>query len=286
MEAAVGAVAGKIAPKLLDFLQTNHKLRGELEHDIRYIKSEFVMICAAIREDEDRRRSSSGDHVQRAWIEMVRGLARDIEDCIDRFTRRVALEAGASWNRRKLHRLKTLKARGKFAAAIRDLRKTSAEASRLRESYQSSVGGGSSALEPGPGAPGPEMETSLSAAGLPVAAVGMEAARDELMELIRETPEDQRREQLKVVSLVGFGGIGKTLLARQAYDGAAESEYQARAWVRAGERGAVHVIKEILRLLEITDPTSIGAGSTGSYCHLGKLRTSLREYLGTKRYVD
>lgn len=180
MEAAVGAVAGKIAPKLLDFLQTNHKLRGELEHDIRYIKSEFVMICAAILEDEDRRRSSSadgGDHVQRAWIEMVRGLARDIEDCIDRFTRRVALEAGASWNRRKLHRLKTLKARGKFAAAIRDLRKTSAEASKLRESYQSSVGGGSSALESGPGAPGPEMETSLSAAGQHVAAVGMEAAR-------------------------------------------------------------------------------------------------------------
>jgi phosphoribosyl-AMP cyclohydrolase len=131
------------------------------------------------------------------------------------------------------------------------------------------------------------METSLSAAGLPVAAVGMEVARDELMELIRETPEDQRREQLKVVSLVGFGGIGKTLLARQAYDGAAESEYQARAWVRAGERGAVHVIKEILRKLEKDSSTiTIGAGSTGSYCHLGKLRTSLRKYLGTKRYVD
>ncbi|KAK1632661.1 hypothetical protein QYE76_006976 [Lolium multiflorum] len=291
MEAAVGAVAGKIAPKLLDFLQTNHKLRGELEHDIRYIKSEFVMICAAILQDEDRRRSSSadsggGDHVQRAWIQMVRGLARDIEDCIDRFTRRVTLEAGAPWIRRKLHRFKTLKARGKFAAAIRDLRKTSAEASRLRESYQSSVGGGSSVLEPGPGAPAAEMETSLSAAGLPVAAVGMEGARDELMELMRETPQDQPREQLKVISLVGFGGIGKTLLARQAYDGAAESGYDARAWVRAGERGAVHVLKEILRQLQRDSSISIGAlaGSTGSYCHLGKLRTSLRECLGTKRY--
>ncbi|KAM0827896.1 hypothetical protein ACQ4PT_067893 [Festuca glaucescens] len=266
MEAAVGTVAGKIAPKLLDFLQKNHKQRGELEHDIKYIKSEFVMICAAILEDEDRRRSSAdgGGHVQRAWIQMIRGLAHDIEDCIDRFMRRVALEAGASWIRLKFHRLKTLKARGRFAAAFRDLRKTSTDASKLRESYQSSIGGGSSALESGPGAPDAEMETTLSAAGLPVAAVGMEAARDELMELIGETPLDQPREQLKVISLVRFGGIGKTLLARQAYDGAAESGYEARAWVRAGERGAVHVLKEILRQLERDSSTiTIGAGSTG-----------------------
>ncbi|CAM0953096.1 unnamed protein product [Alopecurus aequalis] len=275
MEAAVGTVAGKIAPKLLDFLQKNHKLRGELDHDIRYIKSEFVMICAAILQDEERR-DGGGGHVQKAWIQMVRGLAYDIEDCIDRFAHRVALEAGSSWIRRKLHRVRTLKVRGKFAAAIRDLRRTSEEAARLRERYQSGIGGGSGTLEPGPGAPDAETETTL-----PVAAVGMDAPRDELMRLIRETPQDQPRER-KVISVVGFGGIGKTLLARQAYNGTPDTEFEVRAWVRAAEKAAVGVLREILQQLgPLSTTITIDGGSTSS---VSKLCTSIRECLGTKRY--
>lgn len=58
-----------------------------------------------------------------------------------------------------------------------------------------------------------------------VAAVGMDAPQDQLLEWIHH----QQQQELKVISIVGFDGIGKTLLARQAYDDTIESQYEARA---------------------------------------------------------
>ncbi|XP_047088271.1 disease resistance protein RGA4-like [Lolium rigidum] len=269
MEAVVGTAAGKIAPKLLDFLLTNHKLRAELEHDIQYIKKEFVMISAAIREDDEK----SGD-VHSAWIQMVRDLAHDIEDCIDRFTHRLTLHGHASWIRQKLHRVKTVKARNKFAKAIRRLRKTSEEASVLRERYKreaSKLRANCSSISNGHGESSNLVLETDEETGTETL-LGMEAARDELMELISEMPQGQ----LKVISLVGFGGIGKTILARQAYDNTInENHCEAWAWVRAADKGAQHVLEEILRQL----------GSSSSSCgRLSSLRASLKKCLGTKRF--
>ncbi|KAM3206423.1 hypothetical protein ACQJBY_061865 [Aegilops geniculata] len=234
------------------------------------------MISAAIREDDDDDERSSSDDVHSAWIKMVRDLAHNIEDCLDRFMHRVTLESDASWFRRKLHRVKTVNARNKFAKTIRRLRKTSEEASVLRERYKTeaipnklrknhtcSSNGGSNEEDE-------ETET--------VAAVGMEAARDELMEMIRETSWTQghQPDKLKVISLVGFGGIGKTLLARQAYDDTGEGQYEAQAWVRAADKGARDVLKEILKQLGIMDFTIAESSS--------KLRATLKDCLGTKRF--
>ncbi|KAM3295768.1 hypothetical protein ACQJBY_038202 [Aegilops geniculata] len=271
-----GGVAGRNAPKLWDYLVQNHKLRAELKHDISYIRSESLMISAAIQQDGDRP-PWSDNPVHKVWITMVRDLAYDIEDCIDRFTHRVTLKPDVSLIGKKFHRMKTRNARNKFAAAIRRLRKKSEDASKLRTSYSSSeYGGGSNTLESE--APSDETDTS-------VAAVGMDASHGELMELIRETPQGQQPMELKVISLVGFGGIGKTLLAKHVYN-TTESEYEARAWVCAAEKGSRDVLKEILRQLEMHSTISSSSGSAGSPCRLSNnmLCASLRECLGTKRF--
>ncbi|KAM3206057.1 hypothetical protein ACQJBY_061624 [Aegilops geniculata] len=271
--AAVGTAVGKLAPKLYDLLLANRKVRAELEHDIEYIKKELLMISAVIRQDGGRRRGGDDD-VHGRWIAMVRELAREIEDCVDTFTHRVALGSGTSWIRRELHRVKTVRARNQFAAAIHRLKKKSAEAAMLRKKYEpdsSSVlttnfhtgNTGSSCNLVSDEEEDPETDT---------VAVGIDAQRDELLEMIR----GQQPEDLKVISLVGFGGIGKTLLARQAYDDTVEEgEYHVRAWVRAADKDARDVLKGILRQLGISGSSS---------CHLRKLRASLRECLGTKRF--
>ncbi|KAI4969781.1 hypothetical protein ZWY2020_000695 [Hordeum vulgare] len=266
MEVAVGTAAGKIAPKLFDFLETNRKLRRELEHDIEYIKREFVMISAVIEEDGDQP-PWNGNQVHKAWIQIVRDLSHAIEDCIDNFMHRVTLHSSASWIHRRFHRVKTVGARNKFAAAIRRLRKRSEDASKMRTSYITNNGGEKSNTM---GSDEEEMEIDTS-----VATVGMNEPLDELMELISEGQEPKEEHKLKVISVVGFGGIGKTLLARQAYNDTIEkTQYEAWAWVRAADKDAGDVLKEILQELH-----TIHSGGS-----LNKLRASLREYLGTKRF--
>ncbi|VAI00173.1 unnamed protein product [Triticum turgidum subsp. durum] len=236
--AAVGTAVGKLAPKLYGLLLANRKVRADLEHDIGSIKKELLMISAVIRQDDGRRRGGNDD-VHSRWIAMVRDLAREIEDCVDTFTHHVALRSGTSWIRRKLHRVKTVRARNQFAAAIRRIKKKSAEAAMLRNKYEpdaSSVlttnfhtgntGSSCNLVSESDDEEDTEADT---------VAVGIEAQRDELLEMIR----GQQPEELKVVSLVGFGGIGKTLLARKAYnDTVEEGEYNVRAWVRAADKGS------------------------------------------------
>ena len=99
--------------------------------------------------------------------------------------------------------------------------------------------------------------------------VGMDAPQDELLELIQ-----QQQQQLKVISIVGFHGIGKTLLARRVYH-TIENQYEARAWVSAAEQGVpTNVLKQILQQLGI--PTNGGG-------NFNKLCTVLRLYLRSKR---
>ncbi|VAI68556.1 unnamed protein product [Triticum turgidum subsp. durum] len=273
MEAAAAtAFVGRIAPKLLEFLAANHKLRQNLEHDITYIQREFALISAAIQQDDDCR-WRSGDHVKRAWIQIIRDLAHAIEDCIDRFMHRVTISGASTWIRQAVHRVQTVTVRKEFAKAIRELKKISQESSKLRETYYSAnIGAGTSSSSVASSVMACETATQMViddtlSAGQPV---GMDAPWEELLELIQ-----QQQQQLKVISIVGFDGIGKTLLARCVYD-TIENQYEARAWVSAAEQGVpTNVIKEILQQFAI--PTNGGG-------NLSKLCAILRLYLGTKRF--
>jgi hypothetical protein len=262
------SVASKIAPKLLDFFKKNHKLQADLEHEINYITRESEMISAAIRED-GQRPQMSGEEVHKEWIKMVRDLAYAIDDCTDRFIHRVTMPTDASWVRRKLHRLKMVQACNEFAAAILRLRKRSEDACMLRTRYITSGecrrGGGKSNI----------LDSADEETDTFVAAVGMEAARDELMELIMVRTT---KDELKVISIVGFGGIGKTLLAKYVYNSpAVVGKYPARAWVRAAEKDAGDVLQEILRQLGVH---SISEGIVGRSCRQSnrKLCSTLKTY--------
>ncbi|VAI68578.1 unnamed protein product [Triticum turgidum subsp. durum] len=263
MEAATAtAFVGRIAPKLLEFLAANHKLRQNLEHDITYIQREFALISAAIQQDDECRWRSGtlGDHVQRAWIQIIRDLAHAIEDCIDRFMHRVTISGTSTWIRQAVYRVQTVTVRKEFAKAIRELKKISQESSKLRETYyNASIGAGtfpSASSSAVASAPETTTEMAIDDTVSARSPVGMDAPRDELLELIQ-----QQQQQLKVISVVGFDGIGKTLLVRHVYQ-SMMSQYEVRAWVcAANQRGASDVVEEILRQLGIPTTSTNGGGN-------------------------
>jgi len=281
--AAILGVIGRIAPMLFGFLHGKYKLLTDLEDDIRSIKDEFNMISAFIEEAVDHPLQTP---VAAVWIKMVRDLARDIEDCIDHFAH--ACELAKSLYNVSI----TTNTRLEFATAIRKLKKRSEDARRQRETYSTNKqkkkkkkkkkkkegarDGESSSLDLEQG--GPEAYTDVP--------MGMDAARRELMELISETPQDDPKK-LKVISIVGFGGIGKSQLAKYVYNTIDKSEYPERAWVPAEGKVARDVLKEVHKQLQKNSNTSC---STSSAAHehdsnnLTKLRSRIHQYLRNKRF--
>ncbi|VAI00085.1 unnamed protein product [Triticum turgidum subsp. durum] len=280
---AVATVAAKIAPKLAGFFLRRRRLLAELEHDIEHIQRECSIIAAAIVDDGNHQHASDAAEAHQEWIKIVRDLAYDIDDCIDRFIHRVSTApvADAGWIRRKAHRLKTVRARGKFAAVIARLRKRSDEASELRNKYTDLAYGHGRAAAVFESRVPPHVETEPET--YTDNPVGMDAAEEELMELIRGSwtqGQQHNKEKLKVISVVGFGGIGKSQLAKSVYDTLGdERQYPARAWVRAAEKGPEDLLQAILQQLGAHTTTTISASSSNS-----KLCATIQKRLGTQRF--
>jgi disease resistance protein RPM1 len=83
-------------------------------------------------------------------------------------------------------------------------------------------------------------------------------------------------KQLKVVSIVGFGGLGKTTLANRVYH-KLDGEFQCGAFVPVSQKP--NMSKLLHSLL-----TQIGCGQSFHDCELNVLLDQVRENLKNKRY--
>jgi hypothetical protein len=112
--------------------------------------------------------------------------------------------------------------------------------------------------------------------------VGIHGARDEIIAKLYEG-DDVSKLQLKILSIVGFGGLGKTTLASAVYD-SFESQFDCRAFVSVSRIfNAMQVFKDIFFQLDagIYNNLNIGGLST-EYVIIEKLRELLR----TRRYAS
>ncbi|XP_015697929.2 disease resistance protein RGA4-like [Oryza brachyantha] len=267
METAVlSTVLTMLGPKLYAFLQDNHDLRRNLEHDIQYIRNELRMIAAAIDEHDHRQQRSHNGAVQGAWIHGARELAYAMEDCVDRFLHRVTTGGHG--------RLATVAVRTRFAAMIQKLRKKSEDLSRLRSSYADT--GGCDANGESSNSSGIFLASEAHAPAGDTVPVGMDGPRDEILALVRETQGQPKR--LKVISLVGFGGLGKTLLAMKVYESDAVREgFHPRVWVSAAGKSAANVLRDML--------CQLGLGhEEDDYSDVNKIITILKTSLHSKRF--
>jgi hypothetical protein len=107
--------------------------------------------------------------------------------------------------------------------------------------------------------------------------VGIEAARDDLIKILMEGDDDVFMLCGKTVSIIGFGGLGKTTLAKAVYEKIG-AQFDCRAFVSVSQTpDMVKLFRSLLYELSI--------GINDEKMNEKWLINKLREFLQEKRYA-
>uniref|UniRef100_A0A0E0J4I4 Uncharacterized protein n=1 Tax=Oryza nivara TaxID=4536 RepID=A0A0E0J4I4_ORYNI len=268
MVSAATGVMNSLLTKLTVLLGEEYKLQKRVKHGIECLKDELSSMNALLEKLADM---DVLDPQMKDWRNQVREMAYDIEDCIDRYMLQLHDEPDKRAGMKGLFRntikkVKKLGARHEIGKQIKELRTHIDEASQRRYRYKLDAildSCSTCAVE--------TIDPRLSALYVEESSlVGIDGPMNELIKLV-----DDREQSLKVVSIVGFGGLGKTTLAKQVYKKVGE-QFDFQAFVLVSQKPDVQKIFRNI-LSQIKD---LGNESR----EVGWLIDELRIFLKDKRY--
>uniref|UniRef100_A0A0E0BR81 AAA+ ATPase domain-containing protein n=1 Tax=Oryza glumipatula TaxID=40148 RepID=A0A0E0BR81_9ORYZ len=212
MEGAAVSVAtgvmGSLLAKLSALLGEEHGLLKGVKGDIRFLRDElstmnvFLTKMASVEDSLD---------VQvKDWRNKVRELSFDIEDCIDLFMHKLNRgDDKVNIVLKMAKKIRMLWSRHQIANQIQELKaRVKEESDRRLRYYFSECNAHVDGTKIDPRLPALYVEEEKL--------VGIHGPMEEIIELLMK--EDGSGQKLKVVSIVGFGGLGKTTLANQVYN--------------------------------------------------------------------
>nr|CAB3491749.1 unnamed protein product [Digitaria exilis] len=238
MELAM-ATMGSLLPKLGVLLDEEYKLQNSVRRDFQYLQRELQSMHAALREVAEVAPEQLQQH-DRLWAGDVRELSQDIEDVVDTFLVRIdasrsddpaAAEAAAAAKPQECccfrgllvkttTLLKKCQARHQIATAIKDIKDQVHEVANRDGRYR-----GPQAAVADLTAATTRVTTTTTVDPLLQALygakkniVGIDDAKDEVICKLCQGDDDASKQQLKILSVVGFGGLGKTTLTKAVYD--------------------------------------------------------------------
>ncbi|XP_027086537.2 disease resistance protein RPM1-like [Coffea arabica] len=273
------SVVGILIIQLSTLLSQEITLLGGLKSDVQFIKDELESMKAFLREAEAKEDNSE----LRVWLKQVREVAYDTEDVLDDFTFHFArgyMDGFYGKVRKIYNSIKNLKARHQISLEIKAIKARVGEISERHRRYQSQYGtqerGFSSSRQANADFDTRAQSLFIEEAQL----VGIDKPKAELISKILDD-----HSQLKVVSIVGMGGLGKTTLLKKVYDDAAvKKQFQSHAWITVSQTFQFSdIIKNLIQQLynEIRRPVPRRVESMDDIM----LSEFVRDFLRERRYI-
>uniref|UniRef100_A0A452XFK3 Rx N-terminal domain-containing protein n=1 Tax=Aegilops tauschii subsp. strangulata TaxID=200361 RepID=A0A452XFK3_AEGTS len=221
----VSATMGAMNPligKLAALMGDEYKKLTSVRKQASFLKDELSAMKALLEKLE---LMNELDPLAKNWRDHVREMSYDMENCIDDFMRDLGgADAKMGFIKKTAKRLKTLRKRHRIADRMEELKALALQANerRMRYKIDDRINSTTHVIP---------VDPHLSAIYKDVAGlVGIDGPKKELISWLKNT-----QEKLKVVAVVGFGGLGKTTLAKQVYDEIGE-EFSCKAFVSVSQR--------------------------------------------------
>jgi hypothetical protein len=280
MEAAVVSVSqgalGSLLGKLGDLLSDKFNPVKEAKGEIRFLKAELESIHVFLKKVSD---TEEPDEQDKCWAKEVRELSYDIDDNIEDFMLRVERQSNSRTSGFKgfidrcMKLLTTMNTRYEVAKEFQGLKRRVMEVSERRTRYKID--------DVAPKSNTTAIDLRLLALHAETASlVGMDGPRDKLIQLMSE--EGVPAYQLKVLSIVGFGGLGKTTLANEIYR-KLEGKFQCRAFVSVSQKPNM---RKILRTILSQAGFAAPSDSNMEMWEESELINALQKFLLDRRYAS
>ncbi|KAF7063261.1 hypothetical protein CFC21_069788 [Triticum aestivum] len=275
IEFGTGAMRSLI-PKLGELLLKEYNLKDTVKKGIKDLKAELETMHAALEKVSNMPLDQLDSQVM-IWANEVRELSFAIEDSLDSSMVRIdSLEPTKprtfkGFIKKTRNKVSKFKIRHKLAEDIKEVKIQVREVKERHERYKIS----DVVANPTTTTVDPRLLAMYTK--MPDL-VGIEKAIDELTNKLSEG-DDPSGRTLKTVSIVGFGGLGKTTLAKAVHDKMRKS-FDCGAFVSVGRNPDIKkILKDILLAL---DRQMYMDASTMDEM---QLINQLREFLADKRYL-
>ncbi|KAM3392919.1 hypothetical protein ACQJBY_013860 [Aegilops geniculata] len=261
MAAAAGGPLGSVFTFFLPKIWSAFWQKQKLEIEVKSLKDELVHVRGIIQ-DCRLRGSDLGGTLN---IAKLRQMANEIEDCIDSCQIAKTLKTRADL----IRMIPDLKGRSKkLGEDYKDQQKSvsSSTGEKSTTSRHQGGSGGSGASGHGQSFSGGDFGVLKPSCTDPV---DMDGPIKELLELVKRSDGDPESKKLKVISISGFGGLGKTLLADQVYfhKDCAQPHFTVRARVDAAGKSHDEVLEEILEQVLRTSKNDAKIQHNGELSH-------------------